>query len=428
MSGPPRTGRELFLASLIAVSFATALPSPGLAINCAGTSTGRTPLSDLGTGVYQGFEGGLYTGGVNGRPAAHRAAGLEIAGRIVPLDTLGNSSAARRVVVISIGMSNCTQEFSALVPKMVADPLRRPEVKPIDCAQGGQAARDIHHASAAYWDTVYTRLRGHGSSPMQAQVVWLKEAERAPAGPFPASAESLAWDLGAIVRVIKQKLPNVRACYLSSRIYAGYATSSLNPEPYAYESGFAVKWLIEAQSAGEDSLNWDPARGPVEAPWLTWGPYLWADGLHPRGDGLTWRCDEYLDDGTHPNNLGRTVVADTLLAFFRGDETTTPWYRAGTVSVGNDAALSELRVGPVPARRRVYLSATLPSNQPWVAEALDLAGRRVRELGWGSTGGALRLSWDLTDASGARVPPGTYWVRVVAGATRLARPVTVLDP
>ena len=354
-------GPERFLVPLIAAAL-IASPRPGLAINCAGTSTGSTPLTDLATGTYQGFQGGLYTGGVNGRPAAHRTAGLQIASQIVPLDTLGNPSASGRVVVISIGMSNCTQEFSALVPKMIADPLRRPQVKPIDCAEGGQAARDIHHASAAYWDTVYARLRGHGSSPLQPQVVWLKEAERAPTGQFPASAESLEWDLGAIVRVIHQKLPNVRACYVSSRIYAGYATSNLNPEPYAYESGFAVKWLIEAQSGGVDSLNWDPALGAVQAPWLTWGPYLWADGLQPRGDGLTWRCDEYQSDGTHPNDVGRNVVADTLLAFFQRDETTVPWYRAGTVSVVDDTPSPELRVGPVPARRRVFMSLSLPSK------------------------------------------------------------------
>ena len=31
-------------------------------------STGNTALIDLGTGTYQGFEGGLYPGGVNTPP------------------------------------------------------------------------------------------------------------------------------------------------------------------------------------------------------------------------------------------------------------------------------------------------------------------------------------------------------------------------
>ena len=85
-----------------------------------------------------------------------------------------------------------------------------------------------------------------------------------PTGGFPASAESLRANLATIVRIIEQKLPDVRLAYLTSRIYAGYATTTLNPEPYAYESGFAVKWLVESQIRG-DSLNYDPARGPVQA-------------------------------------------------------------------------------------------------------------------------------------------------------------------
>ena len=133
-----------------------------------------------------------------------------------------------------------------------------------------------------------------GSSPLQPQVVWLKEARTQPTEGFPAAAESLSRDLGTVVRLIHQKLPSVKAIYLTSRIYAGYASTALNPEPYAYEAGFAVKWLIESQIAGVDSLNFDPDSGAVEAPWLSWGPYLWSDGLEGRSDGFTWSCSQLL--------------------------------------------------------------------------------------------------------------------------------------
>src|ERR1051326_5798250 len=100
--------------------------------------------------------------------------------------------------------------------------------------------------------------------------------------------------MGQIARALKARYPNMRQVFFSSRIYAGYATSQLNPEPYAYESGFAVKWVIESQiaeMAGQPrsdtragSLRYDDGT----APWLAWGPYPWAAGTQPRSDGLTW--------------------------------------------------------------------------------------------------------------------------------------------
>ena len=90
------------------------------------------------------------------------------------------------------------------------------------------------------------------------------------------------------MQILKVKLPNVKQVFFTSRIYAGYASSTLNPEPYAYENAFAIKRVIAQQLAGDPALNYDAANGPVVAPWLSWGPYLWADGLNARADGLTW--------------------------------------------------------------------------------------------------------------------------------------------
>lgn len=65
---------------------------------------------------------------------------------------------------------------------------------------------------------------------------------------------------------LKQKFPNLRIACLSSRIYGGYATTHLNPEPYAYESAFVVRWLIQDQIKGEPSLNAFRAEWPSRAP------------------------------------------------------------------------------------------------------------------------------------------------------------------
>ena len=43
-----------------------------------------------------------------------------------------------------------------------------------------------------------------------------------------------------------------------------------------------MKWLIEDQINGTSELNYDPNAGEVNAPWVAWGPYLWADGTTGR--------------------------------------------------------------------------------------------------------------------------------------------------
>ncbi|MBX6313478.1 MAG: hypothetical protein IRY99_11265, partial [Isosphaeraceae bacterium] len=131
-------------------------------------------------------------------------------------------------------------------------------------------------------------------------------------------------------QIAKERFPNLRIAYLSSRTYGGYASTPLNPEPYAYQSGFAVKWLIEKQIEGAPELNYDPERGPVKAPWLSWGPYLWADGVKPRADGLSYIRSDFAGDGTHPApNGAREKVARLLLDFLKTDPTARPWFLKG---------------------------------------------------------------------------------------------------
>ncbi len=413
----------------LALIAAIAIPAHAVASNCNGTQTGLIPLTALGAGTYQGYTGGLYPGGSNTRPPAHDAAGLAIANAVAPIDTFGNADPNGRVVLISIGMSNCTQEFSTFVPMSNADPSRDPGVRVIDCARGGQTASLIKNPASAYWDTVRTRLRGVGSSPAQVQVAWIKEANAGPTTGFPAATTTLMRDLGSVVRTLKDHFPNLRIAYLSSRIYAGYASTALNPEAYAYESGFAVKWLIEGQIAGEDSLNHDAGQGPVEAPWLAWGPYLWADGLTPRpGDGLTYACSDFSADGTHPATSGRIKVANLLLDFLQTDATAQPWYLAATVSVAPTAAADlPLTLAPNPTLRDVEVSFTARPGERWRLEVLDLAGRRVRELGDGvGDGSAQVMRWDARDGRGGRLRAGVYWVRLESGRDASTRRVALL--
>jgi hypothetical protein len=296
--------------------------------NCSNTSIGAVPLFDLGTGSYLGFPGGLYPNGQNVPPPAHLALGLAAMATVVPRDAAGSPAAGGRIVLLSIGMSNTTQEFSTWMVTANGDPNRNPAVTIVDGAQGGQDAVIVANPAASFWNVVDQRLANAGVTPQQVQVVWLKEAIAGVTGGFPGAATTLQGLLAQIARNLKARYPQVQLCFCSSRTYAGYATTGLNPEPYAYESGFAVKWLLEQQMNGDPQLNSDPGQGPVLAPWLGFGPYLWTDGTTPRSDGLVWNCSDVQPDGTHPSPSGRAKVSTLLQQFFTGNALAAPWYVA----------------------------------------------------------------------------------------------------
>lgn len=322
------------MKSLIGLVFVLSTTVGATAQMCSMTSVGKTPLTDLGTGTYMGMTGGLYPGGSNVRPAAHEAAGLAQAALIVPRDATGAVDYPfGKIVFLSLGMSNTTQEFSTFMPIAAADPNKASRVLLVDGAQGGQDAVDISDPSAAFWTNVDTRLATAGVTANQVQAVWLKEAIAGASGSFVAHANLLKGYLKTICQIALSRYPNLKQIFLSSRIYGGYATTMTNPEPYAYEGGFAVKWLIEDQIAGDPGLNYGAVTGPITAPWLSWGPYLWADGTTPRSDGLVWNCSDYVADGTHPGTTGRQKVAAMLNTFMTTDTATTPWYLASIGSI-----------------------------------------------------------------------------------------------
>jgi hypothetical protein len=331
---------------------------------------------------YLNFQGGLYENSSDTVPTDHDAAGTAAAAAIQPLDQSGNPSATGAVVFLGIGMSNATQEFSAFASSAATDSgVNHTTLAMEDGALGaatacywtvaqGQTLASCPNAKGVLLDNQYDRVRdtvlavdtaapsapaGCGGPPnvtpclteKQVQVLWIKNAN-----PRPGTAnsrtlcdqtisgcvndsgtEAILYEsqLGQTIRAARSRYPNLKQVFLATRIYAGYATDGLNPEPYAYEYGYSAKWLIEAQVLQERNGTVDPVAGDMSyssgsAAWTAWGTYLWADGTIARSDGTTWLSSDFESDGTHPDAQGTTKVVNLLMNFFKGS-TYTPWFR-----------------------------------------------------------------------------------------------------
>ena len=290
--------------------------------------TGLVPLIEMSSkDRYQGEDGGLYGDGQNSPPAAHEKDAQTELSRIRPLDANGEPAANGRIVFVSISMSNATQEFSRFKQLADADSDKSAKVTIVDCAQGGQAMAEWAPADARPWSVAEQALARAGVSPKQVQVAWIKLANKGPSGALAVHGKKLEQDTQSVIQNAKARFPNLRIAYLSSRIYAGYAANALNPEPFAYESAFVARWLIQGQIRGNAALNYAADQGAVKAPLLLWGPYLWADGTSPRkSDQLVYTRDDLAGDGTHPSEAGRTKVARLMLNFYKTDTLAKQWF------------------------------------------------------------------------------------------------------
>ncbi len=390
--------------------------------NCSQTSVGFTPLTELGAGMYQNFPGGLYPQGNNIAPPVHRAAGLSLAAQILSRNSSGVMDTINgKIVMLSIGMSNATQEFSVFKSLADVDAAKNPRLVIVDGAQGGQTAAIISDSTANFWSVIDQRLRNAGVARAQVQVAWVKEADARPTQAFPVHAQILAKELEIIARILKAKYPNLKIAYWSSRIYAGYATTTLNPEPFAYESGFAVKWLIEKQINGDTSLAFAGAK--PRAPWLAWGPYLWADGMTPRQDGLIWACGDFQNDGTHPAPTGRIKVANLVLNFFKTEATASAWFLKKT-STRVDATSDEVprlfrleQNYPNPFNPTTTIRFSLPQREHVTLKVFGIFGREVQTLVNGRlNAGEHQIIFDATG-----LPSGVYFYQIKAASFSLTR-------
>lgn len=337
--------RAIYIGAAIAFMAVAATGHTGITMtDQALVDTVMVPITDLGPGNYMGFQGGLYGGGSNQMPPDHEEAGREAARNITPRRPDGRPHHTGKYVLLSIGISNATQEFCSgsgvscnpwsFVGRAASDPTVEHDNLAIVNGAYGQAIASLWDEPT---DTMYNKVRDERLSPAglsenQVQVVWLKVANFGPTRSLPdvrADAYFLEYRIGHILRTLKVRYPNIQQVYVSSRIYAGYTSNIANPEPYAYETAFSVKWVVDAQIVERRTGLVDYESGSLSfAPWVAWGPYLWADGMNPRFDGLTWDISEFEPDLYHPGFPAEQKVADALLTSFKTEPVASCWFLA----------------------------------------------------------------------------------------------------
>ena len=134
------------------------------------------------------------------RPSAYEEAGVTLGATVQPVDREGKPSSSGKIVMISIGMSNTSREFSEFIRLADADAHKNPNLVLVDAAQHGAAATDIAVPFGDYWIDVDRQLQRREISTAQVQVVWLKTAlareSRGFSGKRSAFAAGVALDRG----------------------------------------------------------------------------------------------------------------------------------------------------------------------------------------------------------------------------------------
>jgi hypothetical protein len=474
MARAARLPLTVLLASMLAAAAAraatcTTAPWDGMA--------GVPALTDYPPGyLYLGLYPGFLYDGANVTPEDHDAAGLGFAAQVQPRDTSGQICTTPgpgcRIMFLSIGFSNNTIEFcggqgiggdpespgatpcplptaqppfiqsESFIAKTLGDPaVDHAAVVPVDGAMGGATYDDWDPtvSGSAQYDRVLNQiLLPSGLSEAQVQAIWIKDGEAHPTESLatgsagnPPDAIVAERHLGNILRGLKTFYPSLQEVFVSPRIYGGYANTAsppnlLNPEPFAYEIGFAIKWLVASQITQVRGGAPDPNAGDLDyrsgaIPWVAWGPYLWANGTTPRSDGLVWlntdfrypRGDGTADECTHPSVHAEDKVAGMLLGFMKSSPY-TPWFLA---PVGPCAIVPDsLRIA---SDRQTITWTSTGAPGPFDVARGDL--KALRATGGDYSGAACRASHVTVPLfiDPSLPPPGAggWWLARCSGGT-----------
>ena len=290
------------------------------------TDTVKIPITDLQTGTYFGFTGGLYPNGYN-NPRGKYARDLnEFAGRIKPRDAAGKVSATGKIGFISLGISTGGRNMTALKEKTVGDSATNPFLILANCNNGSGTGtfNSIINPNDPYWQHVTIILNGVHLTYKQVQVIYLESEDSVQITGFPQRPYFVRDEIEAAVRTCMAKFVHLKLVYVLGRTTTFNVTLFQNKEPVPYYNGWAEKFMIEDQINGKPGTEYRGVN--AVAPLVTWGWYQWADGSNvPRKDGFVWQESD-TEDGVHATTEGQDTLASRFKNFLLTDPNASIWY------------------------------------------------------------------------------------------------------
>ncbi|HMU68684.1 MAG TPA: hypothetical protein PKC38_01680 [Chitinophagales bacterium] len=305
-------------------------------INCENDTSFHIPIVDLQTDYFGVHQGGLYPDGLNTMPAAHADSGIAIAESLLPINYDGQEDTSYgKFVFLGLGNEAAGKIFNKFITQHDDLGLGDSCMRIVNACMEEYTLHDMYGADAsdAYWNDVNDYLQSQNLKKKQVRAVWLMTTNYDDTLiTEDAYIDSVKNTYIEVIRKMKKQLPNLSLLYISGLPYGGYADTMFDgheffEEPIPYLNDFAIKAVIDAQINGDTSLIY--SGEDADAPWIAWGPNVWADGRNLRAyDNLRWLCPgDYAsgDNGIMLSGTGQTKVADRLYTFLTSEPTTLPW-------------------------------------------------------------------------------------------------------
>ncbi len=400
-------------------------------LDCGNDSTGKIPLNDLGTDTYAGYTGGLFKAGNNEAPETHLDKGIKISNNLRRRnDTGAIDNENGTIMMIGMGASTASDAFNTYRSTMIESDWAgvNPCLDVRSVFIGGKDLGDILDPEENYWDKFRDRLEEKSIDPDQVQIAWMMYQSEATTNNVETYVTYVTGQYKLILAEMLDQMPNLRQVFISGMHYTGYTDPAHErydamAEPKGYWGNLAIRELINMQIDGDPDLDFEGADRKV--PYVTWGPYFWADGSNERSDGLTWTCDEFRSDATgggfHLKEEFQYKEADMLRTFLETDPVASIWYNDGpkwaSCGTGRYAGsvpdeTEALTVTPNPFVQEITVQIPGALTDATTLQIVDLSGREIySELLDGGMRSVITI-----DAS--HIPDGIYMVILQNGNER----------